>query len=263
MRNTLRSTSFAGPVLLTTLCLLFAAGGCGSDDDSGNNSSNAASTTGSPEQAGATCEVDSECYPHVAEGELIGDALCLTEVRGGYCTHTCNGDEDCCAAEGECETNLSQVCSPFQSTGQMMCFLSCERDDIPDNRDEQTYCQQEASRDFICRSSGGGSNNRKICVPGDCGVGAACAGDADCSGDLACVGTFTGGYCTERGCSSNADCPGDSRCVREGDDTYCLAPCQGESDCSFCRGDDLKATCTNDADFTDGDDSVSVCVPPR
>lgn len=248
-------------LVLTSLWLCFAAGGCGSDDDS--DSSNGSSTSGSPEQTGAICEVASECYPHVAEGDLVGDALCLTEVRGGYCTHTCTADDDCCAAEGECDTDLTQVCSPFQSTGQTMCFLSCEADDISDGRDEQTYCQQEASPDFICRSSGGGSANRKVCVPGDCGVGAACAGDSDCSGNLTCVGSFRGGYCTQQGCSSNEDCPGDSRCVTQGDHNYCLAPCQNENDCSFCRGDDLKATCTTDADFVDGDDSVSVCVPPR
>ncbi len=257
MRNAL------GTLILATLASVHWLAACGSDSD-GDDSDDTA-TSGSPEPTGAACETEGECFPDVADGELVGDALCLTDVRGGYCTHTCTADADCCAAEGECKTDLAQVCSPFQSTGQTMCFLSCEAEDIPDDRDEQEYCQAEASRDFICRSSGGGSNNRKVCVPGDCGVGAACDSDADCSGDLECAIDARGGYCTVTGCSSSDDCPGDTRCVRWGDaETYCAAPCQADSDCSFCRGDDLRATCTADTDFVDDDEApVEVCVPSR
>lgn len=255
MRNAL------GTFITATICVAASVGGCGSDDDGGGDTTT--TTGGSPEQTGAICEVPSDCYPDVADGELVGEALCLTEVRGGYCTHSCASDDDCCAAEGECETDLEQVCSPFQSTGDMMCFLSCEADDIPDDRDEQAYCQEEASRDFICRSSGGGSNNRKICVPGDCGVGAACDEDTDCSGDLSCVAEVNGGYCTRTGCSTNDDCPNDTRCARLNDDeSYCLRQCEADSDCSFCRGNEFAAACTTDADFLDGDDSVPVCLPP-
>lgn len=254
MHRTLQSLAIAA------LGAALALSACGSDDeDDGASGPN----TGSPEQTGSTCESPNECYPDVAEGQLLGEALCLAEVRGGYCTHTCSADEDCCAAEGECETDLHQVCSPFQATGQMMCFLSCEAGDIPDGLDEQQYCQREASRDFICRSSGGGAQNRKICVPGDCGVGAACGESADCSGDLECVLGFDGGYCTRSGCTSDAECPGDSRCVQwDEDESYCLAPCGTESDCSFCRGDDLTGSCASDVEFVEAE-PVSVCIPRR
>jgi hypothetical protein len=46
----------------------------------------------------------------------------------------------------------------------MMCFLSCEADVIG-NLDEATYCHDFAHVDFGCRSSGGGVQNRKVCVP--------------------------------------------------------------------------------------------------
>lgn len=256
MRNAL------GTLMLITCASVHWLGGCGSDND--GDDADGTSTSGSPEPTGAACKVADECFPDVADGALVGDALCLTDVRGGYCTHTCTQDEDCCAADGECKTNLEQVCSPFQSTGQMMCFLSCEANDIPDDRDEQQYCQEEASRDFICRSSGGGANNRKICVPGDCGVGAACNGDDDCSGELTCLDGPRGGYCTETGCDSSDDCPGDTACVSWSDSvTYCAVRCQADSDCSFCRGDDLAATCTADTNFIIDDDSTEVCVPRR
>jgi hypothetical protein len=186
-------------------------------------------------------------------------------VRGGYCTHTCETDANCCAVEGECKTDLPQVCSPFESDDGMMCFLSCEADDVaadPDAEDDQHFCQRNASPDFICRSSGGGAANRKICVPGDCGVGADCASDADCNG-LSCVTSFGGGYCTERACSLDADCPGDARCVIAGDgNNYCFASCTSAADCSFCRHDGSFATCSDEVVFAEAGASGSVCTPP-
>jgi hypothetical protein len=41
----------------------------------------------------------------------------------------------------------------------MMCFLSCE--DVGD--DDNGYCHEHASAAFNCRSTGGGSANRKVC----------------------------------------------------------------------------------------------------
>ncbi len=201
---------------------LVARTSCGGDSD-GDAGTSAAGPNRPPEQTGSVCEVDSECFPEVVEGELLGEALCLTRVRNGYCTHTCEVDTDCCAVEGECKTTLPQVCSPFESAPNKMCLLSCEDADVegdPDAEDANDFCQRNASWDFSCRSSGGGSENRKVCMPTDCGVGAACAADADC-GDLSCVLGVTSGYCSQRDCVVNADCPGDSLCVTSGDNSYC------------------------------------------
>lgn len=141
-----------GPLLL--LALLGTA--CAEDD--GNEAG---------EQAGQACADPSECYPDVEEGDLqsggmagAAETICLGNVDGGYCTHTCEVDTDCCAAEGECDSDLPQVCGPFESTGMMMCFLSCEG---VENGDD--FCANEAHPDFICRSTGGGAANRKVCVP--------------------------------------------------------------------------------------------------
>jgi hypothetical protein len=231
-----------------------------------NTADDSANAPTRPEDTGAACVSASECYPGVADGELLGDALCLDEVRDGYCTHECENDDDCCAAEGECKINITQVCSPFQSTDMTMCFLSCEADDVdafPDYADENEYCQREASRDFICRSSGGGADNRRICVPFDCGVGADCGDDADCTGDLECVTTFGGGYCTRQDCSENADCPTGSLCITHGNgNNYCYTECSRESDCSLCRPDGFFATCTDEVVFAEDGTSGTVCAPP-
>src|SRR5262249_3686677 len=102
-------------------------------------------------------------------GTLRGAVQCLDRVTNGYCTHLCQSDSDCCAVPGECRTGFRQVCAPFESTGQMMCFLSCEDADIASS-DAGTsastlYCHNFANAAFGCRSTGGGKANRKVCVP--------------------------------------------------------------------------------------------------
>lgn len=123
-----------------------------------------ASCGGDEEQAGQSCEAPTDCYPDIDPADLQGEVQCLDKVTGGYCTHLCETDDDCCAVKGECATGHPQVCSPFESTGLRMCFLSCEKDVIGDE-EETAYCQEFANDAFGCRSSGGGSENRKVCVP--------------------------------------------------------------------------------------------------
>jgi hypothetical protein len=248
------------------LVVLLAAASCGgnSGDDGGTGPSTAGTANRPPEQTGAVCEVDNQCYPDLADGELLGDALCLTRVRDGYCTHTCELDSDCCAAPGECKTTLPQVCSPFESAPNKMCLLSCEDGDIkgdPDAEDANAFCQRNASSDFICRSSGGGSENRKVCMPATCSVGAACSSDDEC-GDLTCVRGGTGGYCSQRDCTVNDDCPDDSLCVIAGENSYCYKSCSAASDCSLCRFDGVHPACSDDVAFAEDGTTGSVCVPP-
>jgi hypothetical protein len=241
---------------------LFGLTSC-SDDEEGDGGGTGGSA-GRPDETGAACEVADDCYPDVAEGELQGDAVCIDRVRGGYCTHTCETDDDCCAAEGECaDSALLEVCSPFESMEGMHCFLSCEAEDVEaatDVTDENDFCQKKASTDFGCRSSGGGADNRKICVPVDCGVGERCTDTNDCDPDLECVTSYNGGYCT-RACTLDADC-GDDLCVTVGDQNYCHRRCTTASDCSHCRNGDTVASCRDDVTFAQADSTGgSVCVP--
>jgi hypothetical protein len=116
-------------------------------------------------------------------GALQGTVTCLTKVTNGYCTHTCTQDSECCAVPGECKTGVKQVCSPLENQPTQYCFLSCEDEDIAKaiaaqadagyydggavdagNRAD-AYCQSYAGAETSCRSSGGGSKNRKVCMP--------------------------------------------------------------------------------------------------
>lgn len=133
--------------ILSILILAAALAGC--DDDKPER-----------ENTGNSCETVDECYPEVDHGDLTGEVVCMDRVEEGYCTHHCTTNTDCCAVENECESEFPQVCAPFESTGEMYCFLSCEGVE-----DENNYCQENAHPSFICRSTGGGGLNRKVCVP--------------------------------------------------------------------------------------------------
>ena len=192
--------SFLMPPLRFLFVLTAAASGIGiacggSDSESPPTSGDGGVADGGPrgaELTGQECKVATDCYAGVAgadggdggSGSIQGQVLCLDRVTNGYCTHTCTKDSDCCAATGECKTGLKQVCAPFESTGQMMCFLSCESDDVTaginaqaasdggydggateTGSKEDAYCKAYASATLGCRSTGGGKNNRKVCLP--------------------------------------------------------------------------------------------------
>ena len=175
---------------------------CGDDEETGTTPPPATSDAGprGVEQAGQACTSAAQCYPDkVAQdaGEagaqlaIKGTIYCETKVPNGYCTHECTADTDCCAVPGECRTSIKQVCSPFTNTDNpKYCFLSCEEEDIraaitanvdaggwdgatpPDAGPEagptdlaNGYCYHYASIYATCRSSGGGNENRKVCIP--------------------------------------------------------------------------------------------------
>ncbi|MDH5671314.1 MAG: hypothetical protein OEZ06_04145 [Myxococcales bacterium] len=254
---------------LISLALIVTA--CGDDDDGSGGGGNGPTGPGGrgalEDSTGQACVVPGDCYPDVDHADLSGSAICLDRVRDGYCTHLCGSDSDCCAVEGECQNDLRHVCSPFESTDVMQCFLSCEDVDLrapaddPDApNDEQSFCQREANTDFICRSSGGGRENRKICVPGDCGVGAHCWDDADCDPDLECLTDYHGGYCGRADCTGNADCPQNSVCADLGNRNVCVKTCTDGWECTFCRHRDAWVDCRNDVELVEAS-GVSVCVP--
>ena len=115
---------------------------------------------GGGENTGLSCTAATECFRGIDPADIQGTIVCMDRVPGGYCTHNCITDADCCAATNECRTGFPQVCAPFESTGQDFCFLSCEG-----VADEGPYCQANAGPAFNCRSTGGGTTNRKVCVP--------------------------------------------------------------------------------------------------
>jgi hypothetical protein len=112
-----------------------------------------------PDLTGAACASIDECYQDIDSSELAGEVRCLSDnVPDGYCTHTCQTDSDCCAVEGECPDDLDFVSSSLENTNEKFCFLSCEGSD-------DAYCQDNVSDALTCRSSGGGAEYRKVCLP--------------------------------------------------------------------------------------------------
>src|SRR5215470_16072534 len=126
-----RKVTVAG---LATILVALAAQGCESGESSTGtptgNTTDASADGRGPENTGQGCAAPTDCYPGLEAGALKGEVQCLDRVTGGYCTHVCETDADCCAVPGECKSGFKQVCSPFESTGLKMCFLSCEDSDV-------------------------------------------------------------------------------------------------------------------------------------
>ncbi|MBW2527949.1 MAG: hypothetical protein JRI23_27460 [Deltaproteobacteria bacterium] len=191
---------------------------CGDDDDGPPPDDGA----GLNDQTGDTCAVPADCYPTLDHQEIQGDIECLDRVEDGYCTHQCTSDDDCCAVEGECAPDALEVCGPFESTGLNLCFLSCEDEDVGSG-DPTEYCES-FHPDFICRSTGGGSSNKKVCVPGG---GQLCETADGCPGDWphCCLDAAEEYRCTSANdapnrvclCAETADCPAElGNCCDDG-----------------------------------------------
>ena len=123
---------------------------------------------GSQEHVGTACTTATQCYPTLDAAAVKGTVTCLTKYPGGYCTHTCTVDADCCSVQGECKTGFKQLCAPLENQPSQYCFLSCETADItaaPNGgvMDPNAYCQKFFASSSTCRSTGGGANNRKFC----------------------------------------------------------------------------------------------------
>jgi hypothetical protein len=173
-----------------------SAGSVSSGGSSGTGTAGTISGTGpnlggnvntSPEPTGTACTVAADCYAGLDKSELSGPAECIDKVEDGYCTHECETDDDCCALDGECRTGFKQVCASFENSTKKYCFLSCEEADLVPGAggmtgaggavavDANEYCEREAHPRFLCRSTGGGEENRKACLP-DGGMAGAGAG---------------------------------------------------------------------------------------
>ena len=168
-------------MLLTSLfAFMLVPVACSSDQKAssqGGGGTGGTGGSGSPDQAGQSCQAAADCYPHLVDGGAIhGTVTCLDRVQNGYCTHECQSDADCCAVSGECVSSFPEVCAPFESTGKKYCFLSCEESDIAAHEtqlfrdggtiDANLFCRTRANPAFSCRSTGGGRQNRQVCMPG-------------------------------------------------------------------------------------------------
>jgi len=266
MSSVPESARVLGWTLSVLLFGLLPIAGCDDDDDD-DESADDMTVDGRPQDnTGQACESANDCYAGVtSDAGVSGDVLCLDRVVDGYCTHLCASDDDCCAVEGECDDGLDQVCSPFESTGMNMCFLSCEDDDVRaglamgdggmpyDGADDATeFCRRFGGIELICRSSGGGRDNRKVCVPGGGDCNALDYRDDDCRGCLtdACCGAAAA-------CDADDDCRALLTCTRACDasDDACMDACYDASpggrsvheSLRLCMSGSCAETCPYDA----------------
>jgi hypothetical protein len=170
----------AATLLLTTALVGLACGGS-SGSSTGPGPASDAGPRGA-EPAGQACASPAQCYGGT-DGGVVGEVTCITKVTNGYCTHKCVQDTDCCAAAGECPSGVKEVCAPFENQAAQYCFLSCEDADIQRaiaanagtayydggateaGSTQDAYCRSYAGASTSCRSTGGGSKNRKVCIP--------------------------------------------------------------------------------------------------
>jgi hypothetical protein len=131
--------------LLALLCMVLVACDDDGDDDL---------------ETGDQCAVAADCFEEIDHEQLAGEVTCITKVDGGYCTHECLTDEDCCTVPGECDDGFEYLCAPYTATGESYCFISCEG-----TVENEHFCRDNAHPDFTCRSTGGGADNKFVCVP--------------------------------------------------------------------------------------------------
>lgn len=95
------------------------------------------------------CEEPEDCV--VPEDR---DAVCLEKADEGFCSWECDADSDCDDAD---DGDFDFVCASFESEEALYCFPACNED----AEEEEDECPGS----MTCRSTGGGSDNRKICFP--------------------------------------------------------------------------------------------------
>ena len=97
------------------------------------------------------CEAPSDCdVPEDA------DAVCLDKSGEGFCSIECEADDECDYAEEGDGAGFDFVCASFESEDGLFCFPAC---------DEDAEDGDDCPAGMGCRSTGGGSDNRKICFP--------------------------------------------------------------------------------------------------
>lgn len=95
----------------------------------------------------AACDQPEDCI--VPEGQT---AECLDGSGAGFCTWSCTVDDDCAVDD------VARLCASFESEEGQHCFPACAGD--------AETCPDGLS----CRSTGGGSDNERVCYPNDVGT---------------------------------------------------------------------------------------------
>ena len=101
----------------------------------------------------ASCDEAADC------GEIAPDSAepeCVPKENWGFCTWSCTEDSHC-SEDGDEDYDF--VCASFEEQTGKFCFPSC--------REEGTEEEEVCPDGYECRSTGGGSENRRVCFPND------------------------------------------------------------------------------------------------
>ncbi|MCB9741397.1 MAG: hypothetical protein H6741_29740 [Alphaproteobacteria bacterium] len=101
-----------------------------------------------------TCDVADDCSEVVPEDAT---AACVEKADSGFCSWECDVDDDCAT---DADEDFTRVCASFESSPELYCFPSCEESADSDGA-------EACPEGFTCRSTGGGSDNRRVCFPSD------------------------------------------------------------------------------------------------
>ncbi len=92
--------------------------------------------------------------PATCEAPPDQTAECVNGDGDGFCTWSCEDEADCAQSEHPWQF----VCASFESSDGNHCFPACDGAEAPD--------EEQCPRGYECRSTGGGSENEKVCYPG-------------------------------------------------------------------------------------------------
>jgi len=82
-------------------------------------------------------------------------AECVSDGGDGFCTWACTTNADCNSPDNY---EWIFVCAPFESAKGSHCFPQCGGSTDP-------HDDSDCPPDYECRSTGGGSENEKVCYP--------------------------------------------------------------------------------------------------
>jgi hypothetical protein len=275
------------------IALVSLVGACGethspSETDAGSGIRFDAARADAGFDAGFDAHIDRMGIGDECTGTTDCPGICITELPGGYCTATCETDEDCpestaCIGLGGGFSGCLVTCDPSATERECRMGYGCGASMflpapicLPGCTDD-TDCPMGRSCDPT-----GGREGAGACIDPSAMIGDACVASSECPAGGSCFREETsgipGGTCGGRGCDveTNTGCTGDAQCIPAGFRPLCLDGCTSDDDCTRAGLACVTSTtypdrrycgagCTDDAQCSEGRTchlGTGLCAPP-